>query len=409
MKKRLKKSMILILIIILFSIIFYALLHKVINSKNDKENIEKQKVEDKISNEFIVTNELKQDNINFILSDNDLFVKYYSKADELLKNMTLEEKVSQMFLVRYPKSGVIKEIVNEKPGGYILFSRDFDGKSKEEMTKELGNCQKNSKIKLILCVDEEGGKVVRVSNHKAFRNSPFESPQMLWQKGKLDAILKDSNEKSLLLKGIGLNMNLTPVVDICENPASFIYERSYGKGVQETQIYAKELVKTMKADKMISSLKHFPGYGNNVDTHTKIAIDERPYVTFESSDFLPFKSGIEEGAPTILVSHNIVKCIDENNPASLSENIHRILRKNLGFSGIIMTDDLEMDAIKKYYKNEEVAIKAVLAGNDIIISSDFKNQKEEVIKAVNNGKIDENIINSAVKRVLALKCAYNII
>src|SRR5699024_3252097 len=116
---------------------------------------------------------------------------------------------------------------------------------------------------------------------------------------------------------------------------------------------------TMNNDNMISVMKHFPGYGDNGDTHTGVVIDERPYSTFETSDFLPFESGIKAGGPCILVSHNIVKSMDKNYPASLSKNVHNILRENLNFSGVIMTDDLAMDAVKAYVENGEAAVQAV--------------------------------------------------
>lgn len=333
----------------------------------------------------------------------------YTKAEKLLKKMTIEEKVGQMFLVRYPSSGVINQIKNHHPGGYILFSRDFDNKTKSQMIKELKQNQSASKINLILGVDEEGGKVVRVSNHKAFRSSKFLSPQELWKKGKLQAILKDSKEKSALLKSIGLNMNLAPVVDVPKNSSSFIYPRSYGRDAKETATYAAEVVKTMNASNMISVLKHFPGYGDNVDTHTGIAVDTRDYKTFQNRDFLPFKKGIGAGAPCILVSHNIVNCMDKEKPASLSKNVHQILRKDLNFSGLIITDDLAMDAVKGYVENGEAAVQAVLAGNDMIISSSFVKQKNEILAAVKKGKIKEGTINQAVKRILAYKYRYGII
>ena len=165
----------------------------------------------------------------------------------------------------------------------------------------------------------------------------------------------------------------------------------------------------MNEDNMISVMKHFPGYGDNEDTHTGIAIDERPYSTFETTDFLPFKSGIEAGGPCILVSHNIVKSMDENKPSSLSENVHKILREDLNFSGIAMTDDLAMDAVKSYVENGEAAVQAVLAGNDMIISSDFVPQKQEILKAIQEKKINEDMINKAVRRIISMKIAYGII
>lgn len=340
---------------------------------------------------------------------NELFAQYYETAEKIMQDMSIEEKVGQMFLVRYPDSGVIEQIKNETPGGYILFGKDFDNETKESILEELTEEQEASKIELIFGVDEEGGTVVRVSSHKAFRNSKFKSPQEIWKQGQLPAILEDSKEKSELLKSIGLNMNLAPVVDVPTKSSSFIYDRSYGRGAEKTATYTSELIKTMNEDNMISVMKHFPGYGDNEDTHTGIAVDERPYSTFETTDFLPFKSGIEAGGPCILVSHNIVKSMDENKPASLSENVHKILREDLNFSGIAMTDDLAMDAVKSYVENGEAAVQAVLAGNDMIISSDFVPQKQEILKAIQEKKINEDMINKAVRRIISMKIAYGII
>ena len=340
---------------------------------------------------------------------NELFAQYYETAEKIMQDMSIEEKVGQMFLVRYPDSGVIEQIKNETPGGYILFGKDFDNETKESILEELTEEQEASKIGLIFGVDEEGGTVVRVSSHKAFRNSKFKSPQEIWKQGQLPAILEDSKEKSELLKSIGLNMNLAPVVDVPTKSSSFIYDRSYGRGAEKTATYTSELIKTMNEDNMISVMKHFPGYGDNEDTHTGIAVDERPYSTFETTDFLPFKSGIEAGGPCILVSHNIVKSMDENKPASLSENVHKILREDLNFSGIAMTDDLAMDAVKSYVENGEAAVQAVLAGNDMIISSDFVPQKQEILKAIKKKKINEDMINKAVRRIISMKIAYGII
>ncbi len=340
---------------------------------------------------------------------NELFAQYYETAEKIMQDMSIEEKVGQMFLVRYPDSGVIEQIKNETPGGYILFGKDFDNETKESILEELTEEQEASKIGLIFGVDEEGGTVVRVSSHKAFRNSKFKSPQEIWKQGQLPAILEDSKEKSELLKSIGLNMNLAPVVDVPTKSSSFIYDRSYGRGAEKTATYTSELIKTMNEDNMISVMKHFPGYGDNEDTHTGIAVDERPYSTFETTDFLPFKNGIEAGGPCILVSHNIVKSMDENKPASLSENVHKILREDLNFSGIAMTDDLAMDAVKSYVENGEAAVQAVLAGNDMIISSDFVPQKQEILKAIQEKKINEDMINKAVRRIISMKIAYGII
>ena len=344
-------------------------------------------------------------------SNDELFSTYYSQADSILSTMTLDEKVGQMFLARYPESSsmAIKEINEDTPGGYILFARDFKNETKDSIKQKLEECQNASKIDLFLGVDEEGGTVVRVSSYKNFRNYPFEAPRDIYSKSGMSGIINDSHEKSELLKSLGLNMNLTPVVDVPSSSSDFIYDRAFSTNVNEVVNFAENVINTMKEDNIISVMKHFPGYGNNVDTHTGIAIDKRDITTFENTDFLPFEKGIELGCPFILVNHNIVECMDSEKPASLSKNVHDILRNDLNFTGLIITDDLAMDAVNEYVENGNAATTAVLVGNDMIISSDFTKQKDEIINAVNNGIISEDIINSSVRKILACKLAYGII
>ena len=432
MKKISRSTKILISILLILCVIATVLVVKDINEQNSKLNEDlssnaSSTLETENDNDISNPNENTQANVETNTENttqttttnptenddedvsNELFAKYYEQAEQIMKDMTLEEKVGQMFLVRYPDNGVINQIKNEAPGGYILFGKDFDNETKESILKELTENQQASKIGLIFGVDEEGGTVVRVSSHKAFRSSKFQSPQDIWKQGQLPKILEDSKEKSKLLESIGLNMNLAPVVDVPTKTSSFMYKRSYGRGAEKTAIYASRLIQTMNEDNMISVMKHFPGYGDNVDTHTGIAIDERPYSTFETSDFLPFESGIKAEGPCILVSHNIVKSMDESYPASLSENVHKILREELKFSGVVITDDLAMDAVKTYAENGDVAVQAVLAGNDMLITSDFIEQKQEILKAIEENKISENIINKAVRRILSMKIDYGII
>lgn len=160
---------------------------------------------------------------------------------------------------------------------------------------------------------------------------------------------------------------------------------------------------------MGSVLKHFPGYGNNTDTHTGIAIDKRSLESFRQNDFLPFESGIEAGATVVLVSHNIVNSIDSEHPASLSAAAHNILREELGFDGLIITDDLYMDAIRQYTYGEEAAVMAVMAGNDLLCCTDYETQYPAVLQAVKEGKITEERINESVLRILQTKIDMGVI
>ena len=164
----------------------------------------------------------------------------------------------------------------------------------------------------------------------------------------------------------------------------------------------------MKEQGMGSVLKHFPGYGNNVDTHTGIAYDNRSYETFLTSDFLPFQAGIDSGAEMVLVSHNIVKSMDEQYPASLSPRVHEILRQEFGFSGVIVTDDLVMDGVREFADDGQVAVLAVQAGNDLLCCTDFETQVPAVLEAVKRGEISQERLDQSVLRILKMKIAMNL-
>lgn len=336
-------------------------------------------------------------------------LSYEQLAQNIMETMTIKEKVGQMFFVRCRKDTAIDDINAYSLGGYILFGEDIKGKTKETLKSTIQSYQEASKIKLLIGVDEEGGDINRISKYPEFRAVPFHSPQSLYQEGGYPLIISDTEEKATLLKSLGFNVNLAPVCDVSTDPSDYIYLRAFGKGAKETGEYVKTVVETMHSNGIGCTLKHFPGYGNNTDTHTGIAIDNRSYDTFVNSDFIPFRAGIEAGAGSILVSHNIVKCMDKDLPASLSPAVHKILRENLGFQGVIMTDDLKMDAIKKYIGDETSGVMAVKAGNDLIIASNFDIQIPTVLAALENGTITEDRIDQSVIKILIWKLRLGII
>lgn len=330
-------------------------------------------------------------------------------AQILLDQMSLEEKVGQMFIARCPQEFAVPKVEEYHLGGYILFARDFEGKTPEEVITGIQSCQSAASIPMLIGVDEEGGSVNRVSRYPAFRDTPFLSSQQLYKNGGFEAVQSDTVEKSQLLRHLGINVNFAPVCDISDNPDDFIYDRSFGKDAGQTALYVETVVRTMKEQGMGSVLKHFPGYGNNEDTHTGIAYDNRPYETFQDSDFLPFQAGIDSGADMILVSHNIVKCMDEKVPASLSFRVHEILRNELGFTGVIVTDDLVMDGVREFADDAQVAVMAVQAGNDLLCCTDFEVQIPAVLEAVKNGEISKQRIDESVLRILNMKLAMGIL
>ncbi|SHO43455.1 glycoside hydrolase family 3 protein [Anaerocolumna xylanovorans] len=334
---------------------------------------------------------------------------YEARATEIASDMTLAEKVGQMFFVRLRKDTGIKDVSDYRLGGYILFGDDFKDETKTSIKKMLNSYQEASSIPMLIGVDEEGGTVNRLSKYSAFRSSPFESPIDLYKKGGFEAIQADTKEKADLLLSLGINVNLAPVSDVSTNPSDFIYKRSFGKDAKATANYVKTVVLEMKQDKIGSTLKHFPGYGNNVDTHTGVATDTRKYEQFVKNDFLPFEAGIKAGADSILVSHNIVTCLDKDHPASLSSAVHDVLRDTLGFEGVIMTDDLSMDAIKDYTSDDNAAVLAIKAGNDLLIASNFDTQIPAVLDALKKGTIKEERIDASVIRILIWKLRLGIL
>ena len=335
------------------------------------------------------------------------------QVEDLLASLTLEEKVGQLFFVRVPDTDAVSDVSTYHLGGYILFGRDTADKTADALIQTIQSYQDaaaaDSGIPLLIGVDEEGGTVVRVSAYPAFRAGRFQSPQALFAEGGLERIQSDTEEKDTLLASLGINVNLAPVCDVSTSPADFINARAFGQDAQSTSNYVRTVVEQMNADGMGMVLKHFPGYGSNVDTHTGIAQDDRPLEQFRSSDFLPFAAGIKAGAQAILVCHNIVSCMDDTLPASLSPAVHKVLREELGFDGVVMTDDLVMQAITDYTGDADAAVLAVQAGNDMLISSDFVTQYNAVLTAVQNGTISENTIRDAAVRVLRWKIQLGLI
>lgn len=322
---------------------------------------------------------------------------------QILRNMTTEEKVGQLFLARCPDSNAVEEITKYHFGGYILFARDFDGQTFNSLTATLQCYQATAKTPMLIAVDEEGGTVTRVSRYKAFRHSPFLSPRQLYTIGGMENIRTSEDEKCKLLYELGINVNVGPVCDVTTDPNAFMYPRSLGESPQITGQFVKTVVSIQSENHIGGILKHFPGYGNNTDTHTAIATDPRPLEELEQADLVPFAAGIAAGCDAIMVSHVYINAIDPTLPATLSPAVHDYLRNRMGFDGVIVTDDLVMQAISDTYGPGEAAVMAVLAGNDLLCATEYACQYQAVLQAVNDGRISMQLLDSAVTRLLRWK------
>jgi len=323
--------------------------------------------------------------------------------------MSEDEKIGQLFFVRCPETDPAAAGETYQFGGYLLFGRDFENRTPDTARTFISALSASTDIKPLIGADEEGGTVVRVSYYSQYRSEKFKSPQALYNAGGLDLVLSDAAEKCEFLKDLGINVNLAPVADVTDDTDSFIYPRTLGQSAAVTADYISALVQIMDDYNMGSVLKHFPGYGGTTDSHTGTAVDSRSYEDFADNDFLPFEAGIKAGAGCILISHNTIMCMDADNPASLSAKVHSVLRDDLGFDGVIMTDDLSMGAITDLYDPGEAAVLAILAGNDILISSDYESQITAVEDAVAAGRIDMSRIDSSVLRILNWKLDLGII
>lgn len=340
-------------------------------------------------------------------------------VDALLSAMTLEEKVGQMFFIRCPDVGAAEKIGQYHLGGCLLFTKDFKNSAGEWLSAEafmekIVSFQASSPIPLLIGVDEEGGTVARASRNPNLFPEKYKSPQQVYQRGAeaepdnafqagMEQIRTVEAEKNTGLRGYGINVNFEPVADVSTDPQDFMYDRTFGQDAEKTAQFVALVVEEMNRAQVGAVLKHFPGYGSNRDTHDGIAVDERPYEEFVQTDFIPFQAGMEAGAGAVLVSHNIVNCMDAELPASLSAQVHDVLRHTLGFEGVVLTDDLTMDAVRAYASDGSVAVLAVQAGNDMLITGDYETQLPLVIEAVRSGTIDMARIDAAVARVLGWK------
>lgn len=322
---------------------------------------------------------------------------------EVVANMTLEEKVGQLFFVRVPEVNQVEDITTYHLGGYVLFGRDMENESQTSLTQKIASYQAASKIPLLIGSDEEGGTVTRVSQNANLVAEPFASPQALYAAGGFAAIKSDTINKAKVLHDFGINAGLFPIADVATDPNTFIYDRTIGLDAQGTSEYVETVVKALKGEKSGSTLKHFPGYGNNRDSHVEIVRDTRSLKELRETDFKPFKAGIKAGADSVLVSHNIIDGIDKTKPASISKAVHDVLRNELRFDGVIMTDDMDMAGLADFISQADAGLAALKAGNDLIMSSSYQVQIPRILTAVKSGEYSEEALDTAVMHVLTWK------
>lgn len=340
-------------------------------------------------------------------------------AKDITKEMSLKNKIGQLFMVSVYQldeaesknqtsvTDNMKKTLKKYPaGGVVMFAKNIDTRDQtKKMIKEL---QKASYVPLFMAVDEECGMVSRIASNPKMKMTAYPSAQEVGKTFSNKQIAKMGQTQGKELKELGFNMNLAPVADVLTNENNTeIGDRSFGTDCKKVANIVSTLIKNMQKQQISATLKHFPGSGETGgDTHRGSTETYQTIETLRDKDFRPFKSGIKAGVDAIMVSHLMLSNVtDEKEPSSLSSRVvSDILRDELEYSGIIMTDAMNMKAITDNYSAGEAAVKALQAGVDLIVMPDnYKEAYNAVYKAVQSGKIKESRIDKSVRRIIYTK------
>lgn len=340
------------------------------------------------------------------------------EIDEILANMPLEDKVSQLFFVRpealtgvevaVQASEVTKAALESYPvGGIVLFSENIE--NEEQLRTMLSNLDSYSKYPLFLGVDEEGGTLVaRVANSGTIQVPTFPDMQEIGNTLQPEKAYEVGETIGGYLKDLGFNLDFAPVADVATNPDNpVIGVRSFGSDADLVAQMVKQEVAGLQGQNISAVLKHFPGHGDtSQDSHEEAAILNKTEEQLKATEFLPFQAGIEGGVDLVMAGHISVPAITgDNTPACLSEKmITGCLRGELGYDGIVITDSMRMGAIVNYYDPGQAAVMVLQAGGDMILMpQDFQKARQAVLDAVNSQTLTEDRLDESLRRIYRKK------
>lgn len=340
-------------------------------------------------------------------------------AKDITKDMSLKNKIGQLFMVSIYQldeaesknqtkvtDGMKKTLKKYPAGGVVMFAKNIE--TREQTKTIIKQLQKSSYIPLFMAVDEECGTVSRVASNPKMGMTAYPSAQEVGKTYNDKQIAKMGQTQGKELKELGFNMNLAPVADVLTNKNNTeIGDRSFGTDSKKVSSIVASLVKNMQKQQISATIKHFPGSGGcGGDTHRGSTETYQTIETLRNADFKPFKAGIKADVDAVMVSHLMLSNVtDEKEPSSLSSRVvSDILRDELEYKGIIMTDAMNMKAITDNYSSGEAAVKAIQAGVDLIVMPDnYKEAYQAIEKAIKNGQIKESRIDKSVRRILYAK------
>lgn len=342
-------------------------------------------------------------------------VKKSVNFDEIINSMTLDEKIGQLFVVAFEGKELnsnIKELIEKyKVGGIILFDGNIsDIKQTVSLINNLKSTNSNNKYPLFISVDEEGGRVTRMPVE--FKRMP--SSADIGRTGKVEIAENAGNIIGESLRILGFNVDFAPVLDIYSNPQNTVIRgRAFGNNVNTVTKMGVAEMKALKENFIISAPKHFPGHGDtSIDSHIGLPIVHKSLSELKNFEFKPFEEAINNGADAIMVGHIVLSEIDKNNPASLSKDVIDILKTDLKFEGLVVSDDMTMGAITKNYNLEDSVLKSINAGVDLVlVCNGFENQVKSINRvkeALSTGELKEERLNESVYKILKLKYEYGL-
>lgn len=336
-----------------------------------------------------------------------------------LTTMALREKVGQLFWVRpetldfslNPEKKTLTQTMRQNleqypVGGIAVFKKNIQDEN--QLSSLIADFQSASKIPMIVAVDEEGGAVARLANHEAFSLPKYTSARDIGKTGDPEQARQMGRTIGGYLRFYGFNLDFAPVADVGSNPANpVIGRRAYSTDAQQTAQMVAAAVGGFHEAGMLCTVKHFPGHGDTgQDSHYGTATSYKTWEEMKAMEMLPFEAGIAAGADVVMTAHiTTPNATTDGLPASLSYTmITERLRGELGFQGVIVTDALEMNAIKNHFTPAESAVAALRAGVDVLLMpSDLRAAFDGVVQAVEDGTLSEERLNESVRRILTLK------
>jgi beta-N-acetylhexosaminidase len=359
----------------------------------------------------------KVDHISVLSKVNHQTSQNQTKSiSDVIAGMNLDEKIGQMVIAGISgttiNSNDKKLITQSKVGGFILYGENLKTPQQTvQLLNQLKMENATNPLPLLLSVDQEGGKISRLPGGLI----PFPTNKEIGSINQSQFSYKVGTLLGKELKGFGFNLDYAPVLDISSNPNNpIIGDRSFGNNPELVSKLGIQTMKGIQSQNMIPTVKHFPGHGDtSVDSHLELPIVHKNLTDLKKLELIPFERAIDNGADVVMVAHILLPNLDANFPSSMSKKIVTdLLRNQLQFGGVVITDDMTMKAITDHYNIGKAAVDSVSAGSDIILVAHDFNKIQTAIssikKAVQNGEISEQRINDSVSRIITLKRKYHI-